>query len=238
MCFMTGASGVLGSEIAVAIAEQGYTLVFTWNSSETHASQLLDKIRNISPKSQMIPCNVAKHSDIIQAFATFREQFDRLDLLIASASNFFSTPLLDVTEEQWDSLVDTNLKGTFFTMQEAVRIMQKQNGISRIIAMTDISAELVWRNFAPYTASKAAIQHLTRVFAKTCAPNILINSIAPGTITINTNKDMDPQEEMIKKIPLKRLGTPKEIIRTIIFLLESNYITGQVLNIDGGRLLN
>jgi len=237
VCFMTGASGVLGSEIALAIAKQGYTLAFTWNSSEAQALQLLDKIRHISPKSIMIRCNVAKHSDIIHAFATFREQFDRLDLLIASASNFFSTPLPDVTEEQWDSLVDTNLKGTFFTMQEAVRIMQKQDGVSRIISMTDVSAELVWRNFAPYTASKAAIQHLIRVFAKTCAPNILINSIAPGTITINTNNDMEPQDEMIKKIPLKRLGNPTDIIRTIIFLLESDYITGQVLNVDGGRVL-
>jgi len=234
---MTGASGRLGSEIALSVAGQGYTVFFTWHSSEERAGQTLEKIRWISPESQMVRCDVSKTGDIASAFTTFRKQFDRLDLLIASASNFYSTPLPEVTEEQWDSLIDTNLKGTFFTMQEAVRIMRKQTFVSRIITLTDISADLVWRNFAPYTVSKAGIQHLTRIFAKMSAPGILVNSIAPGTVTLNPQKDMDSEDEMIKKIPLRRLGDPLDIIRTIIFLLESDYITGQVINVDGGRLL-
>ncbi len=237
VCFMTGASGVLGSEIAISVAGQGYDIFFTWNSSEKRAMQTLEKIRWISPDSQMNRCDVSKTDDISSAFAAFREQFDRLDLLITSASNFFSTPLPDVTEEQWDTLVDTNLKGTFFTMQEAVRIMQKQSFVSRIISMTDISADLVWHNFAPYTVSKAGIQHLTRVFAKTLAPRILVNAIAPGTITINPDENMNPMEEIINKIPLKRPGNPLDIIKSILFLMESDYITGQIINVDGGRLL-
>ncbi|NTV06583.1 MAG: SDR family oxidoreductase [Chlorobiaceae bacterium] len=237
VCFMTGASGMLGSEIALSVAGQGYTVFFTWHSSEEKAAHTLEKIRWISPESQMVQCDVSKTSDILNAFATFRKQFDRLDLLITSASNFFSTPLPDVTEEEWDSLVDTNLKGTFFTMQEAVRIMQKQPYISRIITMTDISADLVWRNFSPYTVSKSGIQHLTKIFAKEFAPVILVNSIAPGTVTLNMDKDMESREEMVKKIPLKRLGDPLDIVKSITFLLESDYITGQIINIDGGRLL-
>ena len=237
VCFITGACGAVGSEIALSIAGQGYTIFFTWHSSAEKAEQTLEKIRWISPESQMIQCDVSKCSDIINAFSVFQKQFDRLDLLVTSASNFFSTPLPDVTEQGWDSLVNTNLKGTFFTMQEAARIMVKQPFVSRIISMTDISADLVWRNFAPYTVAKAGIQHLTKVFAKSFAPAILVNSIAPGTITINPEKDMETQQEMLKKIPLKRLGDPLDIIRTIIFLLESDYITGQIINVDGGRLL-
>jgi 3-oxoacyl-[acyl-carrier protein] reductase len=237
VCFMTGGSGALGGEIALSVAGQGYTVFFTWNSSEERARSTLEKIRWISPESQMVRCDVSKTNDIVNAFATFHKQFDRLDLLITSASNFFRTPLPEVTEEEWDSLVDTNLKGTFFTMQEGVRIMQKQPFISRIITMTDISADLVWRNFAPYTVSKAGIQHLTRIFAKEFAPVILVNSIAPGTITLNAEKDMESQDEMVKKIALKRLGDPLDIIRTITFLLESDYITGQIIKVEGGRLL-
>lgn len=237
VCFMTGATGVLGSEIALSVAGQGYSVFFTYSSSEEKAAQTLEKIRWISPESQMVRCNVSKCSDITGAFADFRKHFDRLDLLIASASNFYSTPLPDVTEKEWDNLVDTNLKGTFFTLQEAVKIMQKQPFIARIITMTDISANLIWRNFAPYTVAKAGVQHLTKIFAKTCAPGILVNSIAPGTITVNPQKEMDTEEEMVKKIPLKRLGDPLDIIRTITFLLESDYITGQVISVDGGRLL-
>ncbi len=238
VCFMTGASGILGSEIALSVAGQGYIIFFTWHSSEKIASETLEKIRWISPESQMVKCDVSKIGDIQSAFAAFRQQFDRLDLLITSASNFFNTPLPDITEEEWDSLVDTNLKGTFFTMQEAVKIMQKQPFVSRIITMTDISAELVWRNFAPYTVSKAGIQHLTRIFAKEFAPAVLVNSIAPGTITLNADKDMDSQEEMIKKIPLRRLGDPLDIVKSVTFLLESDYITGQIIKIEGGRLLS
>jgi len=237
VCFMTGASGVLGSEIALSVAGQGYSVFFTYHSSDEKAAQTLEKIRWISPESRMVRCNVAKTSDVVNAFAEFHRHFDRLDLLIASASNFYRTPLPDITEEDWDNLVDTNLKGTFFTLQEAVKIMQRQSFVSRIITMTDIAADLVWRNFAPYTIAKAGIQHLTKIFAKAYAPNILVNSIAPGTVTINPEKEMESEEEMIKKIPLKRLGDPLDIIKTITFLLESDYITGQVISVDGGRLL-
>ncbi|NTW70229.1 MAG: SDR family oxidoreductase [Chlorobiaceae bacterium] len=237
VCFMTGASGRLGSEIALSIAGQGYSVFFTWHSSEPAATTLLEKIRWISPESAMVQCDMAKTGEITHAFAAFRKQFDRLDLLVTSASNFYSTPLPEVTEAEWDSLVDTNLKGTFFTMQEAVKIMQPQPFVSRIIAMTDISAELVWKNFAPYTVSKAGIRHLTKIFAKTFAPGILVNAIAPGTVTINPNRDMDSPEEMIRKIPLKRLGDPLDIVKAIIFLLENDYITGQTITVDGGRLL-
>ncbi|NTW51881.1 MAG: SDR family oxidoreductase [Chlorobiaceae bacterium] len=237
VCFMTGASGKLGSEIALAIAGQGYSIFFTWNSSRQKAEETLEKIRWVSPESQMIQCDVAKKVDIDRAFTEFSNHFDRLDLLVASASNFFRTDLLEVTEPDWDSLVDTNLKGTFFTMQSAARIMLKQSYVSRMITMSDISAGLVWRNYAPYTVSKAGIQHLTRIFARETAPRILVNSIAPGTVSAYPGREEEPEGDLVKKIPMKRLGDPMDIIMAVRFLMESEYITGQVINVDGGRLL-
>jgi NAD(P)-dependent dehydrogenase (short-subunit alcohol dehydrogenase family) len=237
VCFMTGASGKLGSEIALAIAGQGYSIFFTWQHSEEKAKETLEKIRWVSPESQMARCDVSSVADIERAFAAFSEQFDRLDLLVAGASNFFRTDLLSVTEQEWDSLVDTNLKGTFFTMQAAARIMLKQSFVSRIITMTDISAWLVWRNYAPYTVSKSGIQHLTKIFARECAPKILVNSIAPGTISAYPVRDDEPESDLVNKIPLQRFGDPMDIVMVIRFLMETEYITGQTLNVDGGRLL-
>ncbi|NTU68117.1 MAG: SDR family oxidoreductase [Chlorobiaceae bacterium] len=237
VCFMTGASGKLGREIALAIAGQGYSIFFTWNSSEEQANEALDQIRWVSPESQMARCDVSKTGDISQAFRVFGQHFDRLDLLVASASNFFRTDLLEVTEEQWHSLVDTNLKGTFFTMQQAARIMLRQPFLSRMITMTDVSAGLVWRNFAPYTVSKSGIQHLTRIFARETAPRILVNSIAPGTISAYPGRDDEPESGLIEKIPLQRLGDPMDIVGAVKFLMESEYVTGQVINVDGGRML-
>ena len=237
VCFMTGASGKLGREIALAIAGQGYSIFFTWSTSEEKALETLEQIRWVSPESQMVRCDVSKAGEISQAFREFERHFDRLDLLVASASNFFRTDLLEVTEEQWHSLVDTNLKGTFFTMQEAAKIMLRQPFLSRMITMTDVSAGLVWRNYAPYTVSKSGIQHLTRIFAKETAPRILVNSIAPGTISAYPGREEEPEAGLLGKIPLKRLGDPMDVVGAIKFLMESEYITGQVINIDGGRLL-
>jgi 3-oxoacyl-[acyl-carrier protein] reductase len=237
VCFMTGASGKLGAEIALAIARQGYSIFFTWQHSEAKARETLEKIRWVSPESQMVRCDVSSVTDIERAFSTFSEAFDRLDLLVTSASNFFRTSLLEVTESEWNSLVDTNLKGTFFTMQYAARIMMKQPFVSRIITLTDISAGLVWRNYAPYTVSKSGIQHLTRIFAKEMAPKILVNSIAPGTISAYPGRDDEPEGDLVGKIPLQRLGDPMDIVMAFRFLMESEYITGQVISIDGGRLL-
>lgn len=237
VCFMTGGSGKLGAEIALAVAGQGYSIFFTWNRSEERAKENLKKIRWVSPESQMVQCDVSQVTEINRAFEAFATHFDRLDLLITSASNFYRTDLLEVTEQNWNSLIDTNLKGTFFTMQAAAQLMLKQPFVSRIITMTDISAGMVWRNYAPYTISKSGIQHLTRIFARETAPKILVNSIAPGAISAYTSREDEPEEYLIEKIPLQRFGDPTEVIRAICFLIESDYITGQVINVDGGRLL-
>jgi 3-oxoacyl-[acyl-carrier protein] reductase len=237
VCFMTGASGKLGSEIALSVAGQGYSVFFTYCRSGEKANAILEQLRWISPESAMVRCDISRPAEIAEAFGRFRELYDRLDLLVTSASNFYPTRLPEVTEEEWDSLVNTNLKGTFFTMQEAARIMQHQPFVSRMITMTDISAGLVWKNYAPYTVSKAGIQHLTKIFAREFAPGILVNSVAPGTISSYASRENEPEAEMLEKIPLGRAGDPLDIIRAILFLMESEYITGEVISVDGGRLL-
>ena len=238
VCFITGGSGRLGSEVAFSLARNGYSVFLTYNRSEEKAKKTLNNILTLSPESKMTRCDVSKVPDIEEAFRLFTEQFNRLDLLITSASNFYSTALPDVTEAEWQSLVDTNLKGTFFTMQTGARLMTEQQFVSRIITMTDISANLVWKNFAPYTASKTAVQHITKVFAKVFAPKILVNSIAPGTVTINPEWNDAPEDEISKNIPLQRIGKPADIMEAIMFLTRSSYVTGQVITVDGGRVLH
>ncbi|WP_068866320.1 SDR family NAD(P)-dependent oxidoreductase [Prosthecochloris sp. CIB 2401] len=239
VCFMTGGSGRLASQVACGLAQEGYDIFFTWHQSKARAEATLDELRRHAFGSAMTQCDMASVADIRRAFTEFREHFGRLDLLITAASNFFGTSLGEISEKEWDQLTDTNLKGTFFTMQEGMNLMKEQPFVSRIITITDISANLTWTGFAPYTASKAGVQHLTRIFAKACAPTILVNSIAPGTFTMNPdwNNEQDLEEELRHKIPLKRLGEPAELLSAIRFLAENSYMTGQVINIDGGRLL-
>ena len=238
VCFLTGGSGRLGSELAALLAREGYTIFFTYNKSTDTAAKVLQDLRAVSPESSMTRCDTSRVSDIEDAFRLFSERYTRLDLLIASASSFFSTPLPDVTEKQWEELVGTNLKGTFFTMQTGARIMKEQPFVSHIVTISDIAADLVWKGFAPYSASKAAVQHLTRVFAKVFAPKILVNSIAPGTVTKLPEWNDIPEEELAADISLRRIGQPEDIVKALLFFVNSDYITGQIINVEGGRLLN
>jgi NAD(P)-dependent dehydrogenase (short-subunit alcohol dehydrogenase family) len=237
IAFITGASGRLGKAMATALAERGWTICFTYLSSQTEAAATLTDLRRFSPASEMVQCNLADTAAIDHAFYFFKEKFSRLDLCITNASNFFPTPLLEVTADTWDNLVNTNLRGTFFTMQHAAKLMMTQDFTSRIITMSDVSAELIWRRYAPYTVSKLGIQHLTKIFAKECAPKILVNSIAPGTMLLHPERDQNHESDILAKIPLKRLGTPEDIVNAMLFLTETDYITGHTLSIDGGRLL-
>jgi NAD(P)-dependent dehydrogenase (short-subunit alcohol dehydrogenase family) len=237
VCLITGASGRLGKAMSLALAERGWRICFTYRTSKSEAHETLSLIRRLSPDSAMVQCDVAKVSSLKKAFDFFKKKFEQLDLCITNASNFFPTPLPEVTEAEWDSLIDTNLKGTFFTMQLAAQIMREQNFVSRIITMSDVSAELVWRRYAPYTVSKSGIQHLTKIFAKEFAPKILVNSIAPGTLLLHADRDKKHERDILAKIPLQRLGTPNDVVSAMLFLAESNYITGQTITVDGGRNL-
>jgi pteridine reductase len=237
VCFITGASGRLGKAMALALAQRGYAVCFTYRTSLLEARQTLKELRQYSPRSQMVRCDIAKVRSIERAFKFFERRFSRLDLCITNASNFFPTPLPNVSEKDWDSLVNTNLKGTFFTMQYAARVMIKQPFCARIITMADVAAELVWRRYAPYTVSKAGVVHLTKIFAKEFAPKILVNAIAPGTMLLHPDRDKKYEQEILQKIPLKRLGKPEDVVRAMLFLAESDYVTGQVVTVDGGRML-
>ncbi len=237
VCFITGGSGRLGKAMALALAKRGWRVCFTYRTSREEALETLSELNAFAPDAKMIQCDISKVSSIKRAFMFFRRRFERLDLMICNASNFFPTPLPTVSEKDWDSLVDTNLKGTFFTMQEAAKMMMKQEFVSRMITMSDVSAELVWRNYAPYTASKVGVQHLTKIFAKEFAPKILVNSIAPGTLLLHEERDKQYEKDIVEKIPLRRIGSPNDVVNAMLFLTENDYITGHILSVDGGRLL-
>jgi 3-oxoacyl-[acyl-carrier protein] reductase len=237
VCFITGGSGRLGKAMVLELARRGWRVCFTYRSSREEALETLSELKAFAPDAKMIHCDISKVSSIKRAFMFFRRRFERLDLMICNASNFFPTRIPNVTEKDWDLLVDTNLKGTFFTMQEAAKMMLKQEFVSRIITISDVSAELVWRNYAPYTASKVGVQHLTKVFAKECAPKILVNSIAPGTLLLHDERDKQYEKDIIEKIPLRRIGSPTDVVNAMLFLTENDYITGHILSVDGGRLL-
>jgi pteridine reductase len=159
----------------------------------------------------------------------------RLDILINSAANFLPSSIISTTEEVWDAALDTNLKAPFFCAQAAAPWLKRTKGV--IVNFADTGGILGWPGYLAHSVAKAGVIMLTRVLAKSLAPEVRVNAIAPGTISMPG----DPPEweaDFIKVAPLKRTGTPEEIGETVLFLIRSEFMTGQVLVVDGGRTLD
>jgi pteridine reductase len=153
---------------------------------------------------------------------------------VNSAANFLPASIVSTTEEIWDASLDSNLKAPFFCAQAAAPLLRRTKGT--IINFADTGGLLGWPGYIPHSVSKAGVVMLTKVLAKTLAPDVRVNAIAPGTITMPG----DPPEweaEFIKLAPLQRSGIPGDVTDTVLFLVQSKFVTGQVLVVDGGRTL-
>jgi pteridine reductase len=162
------------------------------------------------------------------------KQFGRLDILVNSAGNFLPASIISTTEEIWDASLDTNLRAPFFCAQAAAPLLRRSKGV--IISFADAGGLLGWPGYIPHSVSKAGVVMLTKVLAKALAPDVRVNAIAPGTITMAG----DPSEweaDFIKIAPLQRSGRPADIADAVLYLVNAKFVTGQVLSVDGGRTL-
>jgi len=162
-------------------------------------------------------------------------QTGRLDLLVNNASTFYPTPLADVTEENWNDLLGTNLKAPLFLAKAAAPHLKKSNG--NIINIVDIHAQRPLSNHPVYGPAKAGLAMLTRSLAKDLAPAVRVNGVSPGAILWpEDGMTANVEQAIIKQVPLKRTGEPADIAKTVLFLVkDAHYITGQIIAVDGGR---
>jgi pteridine reductase len=160
-----------------------------------------------------------------------------IDALINNASTFYPTPIGTFSEENWNALMGSNLKAPLFLIQSLYKELEKNKGF--IINVTDINVDRALVNHSIYLAAKSGLQTLTKSLAKELAPNIRVNAIAPGAILEppNTEWTSEQKNNIINAVPMKRMGTEKDIVDAAIYLSEAEYVTGQILNIDGGKSL-
>jgi NAD(P)-dependent dehydrogenase (short-subunit alcohol dehydrogenase family) len=234
VALVTGAAKRLGRAIALHLAREGSDVVVHYHDSRPEAEELVSQIAKIGRRAICLTADLAKKSDIDKLFDNTDKEFGRLDILVNSASNFLHADFASITEEIWDAVLDVNLKAPFFCSQGAAPLLKKNNGV--IINLSDVAGFLGWTGYIPHSVSKAGVSMLTRVLAKALAPEIRVNAIAPGTITMPG----DPPElasDFIKRAPLQRTGTTDDVTAAISFLINSPFITGEVLILDGGRSL-
>ena len=236
--FITGAAKRIGKEIALCFSEMGWNIIIHYNSSKNDAQVLADEINGTNPDSAItVQGNLDVKEDVEKVINEVRDAFPTIDLLINNASTFYPTPIEDISEEHWDKLVGSNLKGPLFLIKGLKDKLKESKG--SIINITDTNLSKGVANYSIYSAAKAGLESITKGLARELAPDIKVNAIAPGAMLEppDVTWTEEQKSKVISSIPLNRMGSEKDISEAVKFIAKSNYITGQIIKVDGGRSL-
>lgn len=235
---ITGAAKRIGKEMALSFFKKGWDIVIHFNTSKDEAESLADQMNAERFNSAMlVQANLDNTNEVEKLVAKIQSNNISIDALINNASTFYPTPIGTFSEENWDALMGSNLKAPLFLIQSFQKQLKKNKGF--IINITDINVDKALVNHSIYLAAKSGLQTLTKALAKELAPHIRVNAIAPGAILEppNTEWTSEQKNKIIDAVPLKRMGSEKDIVDAAIYLSEAEYVTGQILNIDGGKSL-
>jgi NAD(P)-dependent dehydrogenase (short-subunit alcohol dehydrogenase family) len=233
VALITGGSKRIGRSIALRLASDGADIIINYDSSKSEADSLVSELKDQGRRALAVQADVSHRADVQKLFTATENQFGRLDILVNNAGMFFAAKFEELTEEQWDHILNVNLKSQFLCAQSAAPIMKRQ-GRGRIINLSSLGGLLPWPGYTHYCVSKAGSIMLTRCLARALGPEILVNSIAPGTIQF---PDEAPDEDYIQRVPLHRTGTGEDIAEAVAYLTKADFVTGQILVVDGGRSL-
>jgi acetoin reductase-like protein len=246
---VTGAGRGIGRATAIRLAQEGADVAVVDIHQES-AEETAGMVRDLGRRSVALAVDLTQVSRIQPMIDRVVEALGRLDILVNNAGRVQIKPFLDVTEEEWDQVVDLNMKGTFFCLQAAARQMVKQGGGGRIINISSISGRSGRADSSAYAASKMGVISITRSAALALARhNILVNALCPGIVPTPMWDQIDEDRarifgyqpgtaraQLVEKVPLKRVADPAEIAAAAAFLAadDSSFITGQAINVDGG----
>ncbi len=241
VALITGASRGIGRAIAVEMAKEGAKLVLNYIGSEEPANETLDLVKAVGGEAILVRGDVSSAEDVEAMVKEGHNTFGRIDILVNNAGVTRDGLLMRMKEEDWDFVLDVNLKGTFLVTKEVSRIMMKQR-TGRIINIASVSGVMGNVGQANYSASKAGVIGFTKTCAKEFASRgIAVNAIAPGFVNTAMTEELPAaiKEGMKTQIPLGRMGEAEEIAHAVVFLASdaASYITGQIINVDGGLVM-
>ena len=233
VALVTGAAKRIGRSIALRLASEGADVVVNYRGSQDEAESVVGEIEEMGRRAVAMRADVSRRDDVQRMFAQVEKEFARLDILVNNAGKFFAAKFEDLTEAQWDDILNANLKSQFLCAQAAAPLMKRQ-GRGRIINLSSLGGLLAWPSYTHYCVSKAGVIMLTRCLASALGPEILVNSVAPGTIQFPGEP---PDEDYIRRVPLHRTGTGDDIAGAVAYLATADFVTGQIIAVDGGRML-
>jgi NAD(P)-dependent dehydrogenase (short-subunit alcohol dehydrogenase family) len=234
VALITGSAKRLGRAVAIELARRGARIAVHYRSNPDEAEETLHMIRSAGRNGAAFRAELTDNSAVDKMFQGIAKTFGGLDILINSASVFSPGTADKTTPEMWDSQMDANAKAPFFVAQHAARLMQAR-GQGKIINIADVAGEVIWPGYFSYSVSKAALIAVNRGLAKACAPQIQVNAIAPGPVLFPDYYSEEQKKAAIERTLLKREGSPNDVVNAVVFLIENDYITGEMIHVDGGR---
>ncbi len=235
VALVTGGGVRLGRAMALALARQGFDVAISYMTSSDRVVSLAHAVRETGRRFSAVQADLATASGGVQVAAHVRGAFGRLDLLVNSASTFAASDLLDVTTDDWDDVMAVNLRAPFVLVRDTFPLLSSARG--SIINMVDLSALRPWTRHPHHAVSKAGLLHLTRVMARAFAPRVRVNAIAPGVVLAPEHYTDRELDALRRRIPMGRLGKARHVTDAVRFLLDADYVTGQVIVVDGGMSL-
>jgi len=231
---VTGAGRRLGQAIAIGLAESGCDVAIHYHGSERGAGETARAVRAAGRRAEVLQADLTDAAAAKGLADRAAHALQRLDIVINSAAIMERQPVEDVTPASWNATLDLNLRAPFFVAQGAVPHLRRAKG--KIVNLADVGGLEPWPGYVPHSVSKAGIVMLTKALARALAPDIAVTAVAPGPVLLPDEWDDATRARFEQSTPLG-LGTPADVIAAIRFLLESDYVTGTVLVVDGGRLI-
>ena len=243
VAIVTGASQGIGAACAERLSQDG-AAVALWDVDDARGQALAADLVARGRQASYHHCNVAAKADVDAALAATLQQHGRVDILVSNAGIFKAADFLEITEADWDAVLDVNLKGSFLVGQAVAKSMVRAGRGGAIVNMSSVNGIMTIPSIASYNASKGGVNQLTRVMALALADHgIRVNAVAPGTIATELAKNAvlgseEAKARIMSRTPMKRLGEPSEIADVCAFLASSaaSYVTGEIVYIDGGRM--
>jgi pteridine reductase len=235
VALITGGAIRIGRAITLGLAEAGFDVAVNYHTSASEARTVARAVEGLGVRCLIAEGDVSNPEDVARIADEVERNFGRLDLLVNNASIFGSGKLLEVEAEEWDRVMAVNLKGPFLMVQATATMLEASGG--NVVNLVDLSAFQPWTGYPHHAVSKAGLLQLTRVMARALAPKVRVNAIAPGAVLLPEDYDDEARERSRRSAALGTLGSPEDVVRTVLFLDRSPFITGEVVVVDGGRLL-
>jgi pteridine reductase len=232
VALVTGGARRVGAAMVRMLARRGYRIALHYNQSRSDAEALASQLRAGGALVDIHQRDLSEDGAPSALVAEVMERSARLDLLVNSAASFERTPFAEVSEQQWDEILKVNLRAPFFCAQAAAEVMSS-GGL--IVNIADLAAFETWPAYLPHSLAKGGIVQLTRSLAQMLAPRIRVNAISPGVVLLPEAFDQKTADTLVATTPLRRAGSPDDVVRALEYLIDATFVTGEILMVDGGR---